>query len=88
MDDRERMAAHIKSELRLTPEQFEKVRPIVDQMADELVATHDAASKRVTATMQRAHDEIKPLLTAEQQTRLEEMRRRHQHMMHVGPPPP
>lgn len=85
----ERIRQHLQRELRLTPEQSEKVSPVVDRLTTQLDAIRRETSERVSQTMNEAHREISPLLTPEQRERLEHMRERHQRMLgrmdHPGP---
>ncbi len=84
-----RMREHLRRELQLTPEQNEKITPILDQMDQRLEAIRTETGQRVRDTMNQSHNEIVPLLNLEQQKKLDEMRERHKHMMrmHGGPPP-
>ncbi len=77
----DRMREHLHRQLNLTPEQFEKVAPIVDEMSRRLEVIRDDTRKRVTETMEESHREIVPLLTPEQCEKLEQMKRRHEHML-------
>lgn len=77
----DRMRDHLRRELKLTPEQFERVAPIVDEMSKRLEVIRDDTRKRVTETMGESHREIAPLLTPEQREKLEQMKRRHEHML-------
>ena len=81
---RERIHDHLQHELKLTPEQMKQVGPIADEMASQLDSIREDTSRRVGETLRQSHAKLLPFLTPEQQTRLEEMRRRHHHMMH-GP---
>jgi Spy/CpxP family protein refolding chaperone len=85
----ERMRTHIERELRLTPEQSAQISPIIDRTTAELGAIRKETSHRVAATFAQAHQEMIPFLTPEQRERLEEMKRRHRHMLrsHHLPPP-
>ena len=78
----DRMQRHLQNELSLTPEQMQQVSPVVERMSTQLDAIRQETSARVAATMNQAHEEMLPLLTPEQRQRLNEMRQRHQHMMH------
>lgn len=77
----ERMREHLKRELKLTPEQFEKVAPILDDLSAKLEAIRNDTSTRVTDTMQQAHSDLAPLLTPEQREKLQQMKKRHQRMI-------
>ena len=86
----QRMRNHLQRELQLTPEQSEKVGPILERMTQQLDAIREETRHRVAATMGQSHDEMIPLLTPEQQQKLNEMRERHRRMLPMGddPPPP
>jgi Spy/CpxP family protein refolding chaperone len=77
----ERMRAHMQRELRLTPEQSAQISPIIDRTAAQLEVIRKETSKRVAGTFAHAHQEMLPLLNPEQRERLEEMKRRHRHML-------
>ena len=85
----ERMRSHIERELRLTPEQSAQISPIIDRTAAQLDVIRKETSQRVAATFGQAHDEMIPHLTPEQRERLEEMKRRHHHLLlsHGSPAP-
>lgn len=87
----ERIRMHLQRELKLTPEQSEKISPTVDRLATQLETIRKETSERVGAAMNESHHEIIPLLTPEQRERLDRMRERHQrimvHMRDFGPPP-
>ncbi|MDQ6911592.1 MAG: periplasmic heavy metal sensor [Verrucomicrobiota bacterium] len=87
-----RMREHLRRELQLTPEQYDKVRPILDQTEKRLEEIRAETGQRVREAMNQSHNEIVPLLNPEQRKKLDEMRERHRHIMrmHGGemPPPP
>ena len=85
----ERMRTHLEHELKLTPAQAAQIGPITDRTAAQLEAIRKETSHRVAQTFSQAHKEMLPLLTPEQQERLEELKRRHRHMLqaHDLPPP-
>jgi hypothetical protein len=82
------MRSRLERQLRLTPEQSAQIAPIIDRTAAQLEAIRKETSQRVAATFKQAHEETIPYLTPEQQERLEEMKRRHRHMLlsHDLPP--
>jgi Spy/CpxP family protein refolding chaperone len=85
------MKEHLRSELKLTPEQVEEISPIVDQATANLEAKREQTGREVRAIFEDMHARIAPLLTPEQRKRLEEMEQRHRQMMHhrgFQPPPP
>ncbi len=85
------MKEHLRAELKLTPQQIEQMSPIVDQATSNLEAKREQTGREVRAIFEEMHKRISPLLTPEQQNRLEQMEQRHRQMMrHRGfqPPPP
>jgi len=78
-----RMRDHFKRQLELTPEQYEKVAPILDEMGKKLAVIREETGTRVTETMQQSHAELAPLLTEAQRAKLEEMKKRHRHILRV-----
>ncbi len=85
-----RMHEHLRHELQLTAEQNEKITPILDRLDQRMQAIRDETGHKVRDAMSRSHEEIVPLLTPEQQTKLEKMREHHRHILrlHGGEPPP
>ncbi len=77
----DRMREHLKQELKLTPEQYEKVAPVIDEMGARLELIRDETSKRVADTMGESHNKIVPLLNEEQRSKLDRMKRRHHRML-------
>ena len=85
------MKEHLRAELKLTSQQVEQISPIVDEATSNLEAKREQAGREVRAIFEDMHKRISPLLTPEQQKRLQEMEQRHRQMMrHRGfqPPPP
>ncbi len=80
----------LQRELQLTPDQLAEISPIIDRASVQLEALRKETGHRVSLTINQAHEEIKTHLTPEQQSRLEEMKRRHQSMLraHDLLPPP
>ena len=77
----DRMREHLKRELKLTPEQFDKVGPVIDKMSGQLEAIRDDTTTRVAEAMSDSHREIAPLLSQEQREKLEELKRRHERIL-------
>jgi Spy/CpxP family protein refolding chaperone len=77
----ERMRQHLIRELELTPEQLEKVSPIIDDTSRRLQQIRQESGRRVAETMRESHAAISPHLTPEQRERLATMKHRHRHMM-------
>jgi Spy/CpxP family protein refolding chaperone len=87
----EHMKGRLRSELKLTPEQVEKVSPIIDQASANLEAKREQTGREVRAIFEEMHAKISPLLTPDQQKRLEQMEQRHRQTMRrhgFQPPPP
>ena len=86
----ERMREHLRRELDLTPEQAEKIAPVIDRTARQLEAIRVETSGRVAEAMNASRAEIAPVLTPEQMERLDRLRERHQRMLrrhHFGRAP-
>jgi Spy/CpxP family protein refolding chaperone len=71
---------HLTKELDLTETQKAQVQPIVDQAKPQLRQIHQEAMEKSRAVMETAAAQIRPLLTAEQQTKFDAMRAAHQKM--------
>jgi Spy/CpxP family protein refolding chaperone len=71
---------HMTKALDLTPEQQAKVRPIVDQTRPQIIAIHEEAMQKTKALMDNAMSQIRPLLTAEQQKKLDDLKKAHEDM--------
>ena len=85
-----RMREHLQRALDLTPEQAEKIGPIVDATSARLEAIRVETAERVRKVMEDSKEEIAPLLTPEQQTKLQELKQRHIRILKhhgFGPPP-
>jgi len=87
----ERMREHLRRALDLTPEQAEKIAPIVDATSAKLEAIRIESAQRVRNAMEESERQISPELTPDQQKKLQKLKREHQRsLMHHGfkPPPP
>ena len=87
----DRMREHLRRTLGLTADQEKKVGPIVESTSTKLEAIRVETAERVRNVMEESKKEIAPLLTAEQQTKLDKLESEHRKMMmHHGflPPPP
>jgi len=95
--DSESMAQHLKkrlrAELKLTPEQMQQISPVIDRAASQLKTKREQTMRDVHEIFEQAHRDMQPFLTPEQRTRLEELEKRHRHLLHrhglraPGPPP-
>ncbi|HYY13926.1 MAG TPA: Spy/CpxP family protein refolding chaperone [Chthoniobacterales bacterium] len=71
---------HIAKVLKLTPEQQAKVEPIVDQTRPQIAAIHREAMQKAHAVLDQAMSQIRPLLTPEQQKKLDDLKKAHEDM--------
>ncbi len=71
---------HMTETLKLTPDQQTKVQPILDQAKPQIVAIHQEAMEKTKAVMDKTMSQIRPLLTADQQQKLDNMHKAHEDM--------
>jgi Spy/CpxP family protein refolding chaperone len=71
---------HMTETLKLTPDQQTKVQPILDQAKPQIVAIHQEAMQKTKAVMDKTMSQIRPLLTPEQQQKLDAMHKAHEDM--------
>jgi len=71
---------HIAKVLKLTPEQQGKVQPIVEQTRPQIMAIHREAMQKTHGVVNEAMSQIRPLLTPEQQKKLDDLRKAHEDM--------
>ena len=69
---------HMTETLKLTPDQQAKAQPILDQAKPQIVAIHQEAMQKAKAVMDKTMSQIRPLLTPEQQQKLDTMRKPHE----------
>jgi Spy/CpxP family protein refolding chaperone len=87
----DRMREHMRRTLGLTAEQEKKIAPIVDATSAKLETIRVETAERVRTVMEDSKKEVAPLLTPEQQKKLDQLESEHRKiMMHHGflPPPP
>ena len=94
----ESMAQHMKQrlrgELKLTPEQMQQISPIIDSAASQLKTKREQTMRDVHEIFEQTHRDMQPFLTPEQRTKLEQLEKRHRHLLHrhgfmaPGPPSP
>jgi Spy/CpxP family protein refolding chaperone len=87
----DRMREHLRRALDLTPEQAAKISPIVDATSAKLEAIRIETAQRVRTVMEESEKQISPELSADQQKKLQALKREHHKiMLHHGfvPPPP
>ena len=84
-----RMKERLRAELSLTPDQINKISPLVDKMAGQLEQIRMETGRRVHETFMESHREMAAILTDEQRHKLQQLEARH-HQWHAfhGPPPP
>src|SRR5947209_3226801 len=69
--------------LNLTSDQQTKVQPIVDQARPQIIAIHMDAMQKTKAVMDNAASQIRPLLNADQQKRLDDLQKAHQDLLNA-----
>jgi len=73
----------ITEKLNLTSDQQTKVQPILDQAKPQIAAIHQEAMQKMKTVMDSTLSQIRPLLTAEQQKKLDDIQKAHQDMMNA-----
>jgi len=63
--------------LSLTPDQQAKVQPIINQAQPQIAAIHREAMQKMKAVVDNTASQIRPLLTPEQQKKLEDNLKAH-----------
>jgi hypothetical protein len=61
------------AKLELTPEQKQRIAPLVRKTAEEMEASHFDCLKRVNLALDKLHEEIRPELIPEQQEKMREL---------------
>ena len=74
---------HITKGLNLTTDQQTKVQPILDQAKPQIAAIHQEAMQKMKTVMDSTMSQIRPLLTPEQQKKLDDIQKAHQDMMNA-----
>ena len=69
---------NISETLSLTPDQQAKVQPILDQAKPQLQTIHQEAMTKAKAVIDASITQIRPLLTPEQQTKLDAIVKAHE----------
>jgi Spy/CpxP family protein refolding chaperone len=86
----DKMREHFRRALGLTAEQENKVAPILDATSAKLETIRVETAERVRTVMEESKRQVAPLLTPEQQKKLENLEKEHRKMMHHHgflPPP-
>jgi len=66
--------------LNLTAEQKMQVQPIIDQAKPQIAAIHKEAMEKTHAVMESTTAQVRPLLTADQQQKLDALKKAHEDM--------
>jgi Spy/CpxP family protein refolding chaperone len=75
---------HMTTALNLTADQQAKVQPILDQAKPQIQAIHEDAMAKTKAIMDNVMAQVRPLLTADQQKKADEMQQAHQNKQNAG----
>ncbi len=73
----------IADKLDLTSEQQTKVQPILDQAKPQIAAIHQEAMQKAKTVIDGTLSQIRPLLMADQQKKLDAIQKAHQDMMNA-----
>ena len=71
----------ITEKLNLTSDQQTKVQPIIDGAKPQIAAIHQEAMQKMKTVMDSTISQIRPLLTSDQQKKLDDIQKAHQDMM-------
>ncbi len=77
------MLERLTKGLNLTSDQQTKVQPIVDQAKPQIAAIHQEAMQKAKTVMDGTLSQIRPLLTPDQQKKLDDIQKAHQDMMNA-----
>jgi Spy/CpxP family protein refolding chaperone len=69
--------------LNLTPDQQAKVQPIINQAQPQIAAIHREAMQKMKAVVENTASQIRPLLTPEQQKKLDDNQKAHRGRMNA-----
>ena len=70
-------------EVNLTSEQQTKVQPILDQAKPQIAAIHQEAMQKAKTVIDSTLSQIRPLLNADQQSKLDAIEKAHQDMLNA-----
>lgn len=73
----------ITGKLNLTSDQQAKVQPILDAAKPQIAAIHQEAMQKMQTVMASTLSQIRPLLTSDQQSKLDAIQKAHQDMMNA-----
>ena len=71
---------HLTKSLNLTPDQQAKVQPLLDQARPQIIAIHKDAMQKTQAIMDKTMAQIRPMLTADQQSKFDALQKARQDM--------
>jgi len=74
----------ITDKLNLTADQQTKVQPILDQTKPQIATIHQDAMQKARTVIDGALSQIRPILTADQQKKLDAIQKAHQDMMNAA----
>lgn len=74
---------HLTGKLDLTAEQQTKVQPILDAAGPQMRAIHEEAMQKAKGVIDSSLSQIRPLLTADQQKKLDAIQKAHQNMINA-----
>ena len=76
-----RLRARFQSKLALTPDQVQKIDPMIDQAMRRVEAIRKETASHVFANVSNLHEQVLTVLTPEQKTKFEELERaRREHL--------
>jgi Spy/CpxP family protein refolding chaperone len=73
----------ITNKLNLTADQQAKVQPVLDGAKPQIAAIHKEAMQKMKTVMDSTLSQIRPLLNADQQKKLDDIQKAHQDMMNA-----
>jgi len=86
---RAKKTAELKSELALTPQQSQQLDAILEHWHSETKTIRDQTEAQIEAIRQKGRNEIRAILTPEQQPKFQELLKRFdEERKRNGPPPP
>src|SRR5881397_1238772 len=74
---------HLTETLNLNSDQQTKVQPILDQAKPQFAAIHQEAMQKAKRVMDSTLSQVRPLLTPEQQKKLDAVQKAHQDMVNA-----
>lgn len=71
---------HLTKSLNLTPDQQAKIKPLFDQARPQIIAIHKDAMQKTQAIVDKTMTQVRPLLTADQQSKFDALQKARQDM--------